>query len=51
MCPLSCNLCNENSVPPDRSHGSAGAEGGWIKSQVVLGVGVLVLTVILYIVV
>ena len=35
----------------DRSHGPAGAEGGWIKSPVVLGVGVLVLTVILYIVV
>jgi SSS family solute:Na+ symporter len=35
----------------DRSHGPAGAEGGWIKSPVVLGVGVLVLTVILYIVI
>ncbi|MBV9921560.1 MAG: sodium:solute symporter family protein [Pseudonocardia sp.] len=35
----------------DRSHGTDGPEAGWIKSPVVLGIGVLVLTVILYIIV
>ena len=35
----------------DRSHSTSGEDAGWIKSPVVLGVGVLVLTVVLYIVV
>ncbi len=34
-----------------RSHVATGEDAGWIKSPVVLGVGVLVLTVILYIIV
>ncbi len=34
-----------------RSHTTTGEDAGWIKSPVVLGIGVLVITVILYIVV
>ncbi len=35
----------------DRSHGAEGADSGWYRSPVVLGAGVIVLTIILYIVV
>ena len=35
----------------DRGHSATGEDAGWIKSPVVLGTGVLVLTVILYILV
>jgi SSS family solute:Na+ symporter len=35
----------------DRSHGSGGADSGWYRSPVVLGAGVIALTIILYIVV